>query len=58
MYYHSLELRKVNQRSRITDEVVVRTITFWQDGFQIEDGDLMRYDDPEDAKILSELTAG
>ncbi|KAF7760839.1 hypothetical protein Agabi119p4_10248 [Agaricus bisporus var. burnettii] len=40
------------------DEVVVRTITFWQDGFQIEDGDLMRYDDPEDAKILSELTAG
>lgn len=42
----------------MTDEVVVRTITFWQDGFQIEDGDLMRYDDPEDAKILSELTAG
>ncbi|EKM77275.1 hypothetical protein AGABI1DRAFT_43901 [Agaricus bisporus var. burnettii JB137-S8] len=42
----------------MTDEVVVRTITFWQDGFQIEDGDLMRYDDPEDAKILSELAAG
>lgn len=41
-----------------TEDVARRTITLWQDGFQIEDGDLMSYDNPEDAQILADLTSG
>ncbi|KAL9709046.1 protein phosphatase regulator [Leucoagaricus gongylophorus] len=40
------------------DEVVTRTITLWKDGFQIEDGDLMRYDDPNNVQILESINAG
>ncbi|KAF5347729.1 hypothetical protein D9756_010227 [Leucocoprinus leucothites] len=40
------------------EEVVTRTITLWQDGFQIEDGDLMRFDDPNNAQIIADLNAG
>lgn len=40
------------------DEVATRTITLWQDGFQIEDGDLMRYDDPNNSQIIADLNAG
>lgn len=35
-------------------EVAVRMVTFWQDGFQIEDGELLSYDSP----ILAEFHAG
>lgn len=38
------------------DEVAVRHLTFWQDGFSIEDGDLMSYD--ENKEILAALNAG
>jgi len=36
------------------EEVVVRMVTFWQDGFQIEDGELLGYDSP----ILADFHAG
>lgn len=34
------------------EEVAIRNITFWQDGFSIADGPLMRYDDPQHAETL------
>jgi len=39
-------------------ETAVRRITFWRDGFAVEDGELMRYDDPANAHILAEINAG
>ncbi|KAF8632704.1 hypothetical protein AX15_001728 [Amanita polypyramis BW_CC] len=40
------------------EETAVRHITFWRDGFTVEDGEFMRYDDPANAQILSEINAG
>lgn len=37
---------------------VTRTITFWKEGFQVEDGRLYRYDDPENAEYLKQLNQG
>lgn len=42
----------------VIDEVVTRTITLWRDGFQVEDGELMRYDDPDNIQILENINAG
>lgn len=39
-------------------ESAIRHLTFWRDGFTVEDGELMRYDDPENSTILAELNAG
>jgi UBX domain-containing protein 1 len=36
----------------------VRHLTFWRDGFSVEDGPLMRYDDPANDQILAEINAG
>ena len=36
----------------------IRHLTFWQEGFTVEDGDLMRYDDPANSEILTSLNAG
>lgn len=33
-------------------------MTFWREGFSVEDGDLMRYDDPNNEQILAEINAG
>ncbi|KAF8465435.1 SEP-domain-containing protein, partial [Russula ochroleuca] len=40
------------------EETAVRRLTFWRDGFSVEDGDLRRYDDPDQAQILSEINSG
>ena len=37
---------------------VVRRLTFWRDGFSIEDGPLFRYDDPANQDILKAIQAG
>ncbi|KAJ7769377.1 hypothetical protein B0H16DRAFT_1715842 [Mycena metata] len=37
---------------------VHRSLTFWRDGFSIEDGPLMRYDDPADAAVLRAINDG
>ncbi|KII90362.1 hypothetical protein PLICRDRAFT_52103 [Plicaturopsis crispa FD-325 SS-3] len=36
----------------------IRHLTFWREGFSVEDGDLMRYDDPNNEQILAEINAG
>ena len=36
----------------------IRHLTFWKEGFTVEDGDLMRYDDPANAEILASLNVG
>lgn len=40
------------------EETAIRRLTFWRDGFQVEDGELMRYDDPQHEKILAEINSG
>ena len=36
----------------------VRRLIFWKDGFSIEDGPLMRYDDPQHQASLKQIQAG
>jgi len=36
----------------------IRHLTFWRDGFSVEDGELMRYDDPANEQVLTEINAG
>ncbi|SCU95104.1 LAME_0F10726g1_1 [Lachancea meyersii CBS 8951] len=37
---------------------VTREITFWKEGFQINEGELYRYDDPANSYFLNELNQG
>ncbi|CUS21560.1 LAQU0S03e05358g1_1 [Lachancea quebecensis] len=37
---------------------VTRDITFWKEGFQVNDGELYRYDDPANSFYLNELNQG
>lgn len=39
-------------------EPIIRHLTFWREGFTVEDGELMRYDDPNNESILAEIHAG
>ncbi|KAG6887996.1 hypothetical protein C0995_011101 [Termitomyces sp. Mi166 len=36
----------------------VRNLTFWSNGFTLEDGPLMQYDNPEHAALLAQLRSG
>jgi len=47
-----------NEPSNPAEETAIRHLTFWRDGFSVEDGELRRYDDPAQAQILSEINAG
>lgn len=40
------------------EEPQTRSLTFWQDGFSIEDGPLMRYDDPKNKDLLESIKSG
>ncbi|KAI1788231.1 hypothetical protein LXA43DRAFT_1026165 [Ganoderma leucocontextum] len=40
------------------EETAIRHLTFWRDGFSVEDGELMRYDDPANEQILAEINSG
>ena len=40
------------------EEPAVRHLTFWQDGFSVEDGPLHRYDDPANQTILEAINSG
>ncbi|EIM80620.1 SEP-domain-containing protein [Stereum hirsutum FP-91666 SS1] len=40
------------------DNPTIRHLTFWRDGFSVEDGELMRYDDPGNAQVLNEINSG
>lgn len=37
---------------------VTRSLTFWRDGFSVEDGPLMRYDDPANQDVLRAIQNG
>ncbi|KAJ3305017.1 hypothetical protein HDV03_002099 [Kappamyces sp. JEL0829] len=39
-------------------EPISRLMTFWQDGFSIEDGPLLRYDDPANQEALQQIQSG
>lgn len=39
-------------------EKVTRTITFWKEGFSIDEGELYEYDDPKNQEYLKQLNAG
>ncbi|KAK9480898.1 SEP domain-containing protein [Lipomyces japonicus] len=42
-----------------TDQApVTRTLTFWREGFNIENGALLRYDDPANQEILRAINSG
>ncbi|KAJ7681463.1 SEP domain-containing protein [Mycena olivaceomarginata] len=45
-------------REAVEDELAIRRLTFWHDGFTIEDGPLMRYDDPANADVLAAIHVG
>ncbi len=40
------------------DETVQRHLTLWKDGFSVEDGPLMRYDDPKNMETLRAIQEG
>jgi UBX domain-containing protein 1 len=40
------------------EESVTRHLTLWRDGFSVEDGPLMRYDDPQHAATLQAIQNG
>jgi UBX domain-containing protein 1 len=46
------------EEAPVTEETVIRHLTFWQDGFSVEDGPLMRYDDPAHAQTLAQINNG
>lgn len=39
-------------------EVADRHLIFWRNGFQVEDGELMGYDDPQHAETLAAIDSG
>lgn len=48
----------VAPQPRSRAERVERVLHFWQDGFSIDDGDLYRFDDPNNADILNLIRQG
>ncbi|KAJ1303965.1 hypothetical protein OPQ81_008375 [Rhizoctonia solani] len=40
------------------EEVAIREITFWRDGFSIADGPLLKYGDPANEAILNAINSG
>ncbi|KAF5331917.1 hypothetical protein D9611_008910 [Ephemerocybe angulata] len=47
-----------NSNSEEDDEVAIRHLTLWREGFQIEDGELRRYDEPGNSELLAAINAG
>lgn len=41
-----------------TPQRVKRTIYFWQNGFSVDDGELYRYDDPQNVRYLEAINSG
>jgi len=47
-----------NSPPETEQETAIRYITFWKNGFSIEDGPLMEYDNPENQRILAAINSG
>lgn len=52
----SVLVPEIPQRRQL--EVVQRSLTFWRNGFSVEDGPLMRYDDPANREVLEAIESG
>ncbi len=39
-------------------ETATRLLTFWADGFSVEDGPLLKYDDPQNQEFLNAIKSG
>ncbi|KAL1410945.1 protein phosphatase regulator [Vanrija albida] len=52
------ESTAVGEASPDPEQVQQRTLTFWRDGFSIEDGELYRYDAPGNQELLAAIHAG
>ena len=39
-------------------EIVERNLTFWRNGFSIDDGPLLKYDDPQNEEFLKAINSG
>jgi UBX domain-containing protein 1 len=44
--------------SSASEQTAIRHLTFWKEGFSVDDGELMRYDDPANEQILEEINSG
>ncbi|KAF8139443.1 SEP domain-containing protein [Mycena galopus ATCC 62051] len=40
------------EREEVDDDLAIRRLTFWRDGFTVQDGPLVRYDDPANAEAI------
>lgn len=47
-----------NSPPETEQETAIRYLTFWKNGFSIEDGPLMEYDNPENQRILAAINSG
>lgn len=54
----SVVVPDTTERPPRAPETVRRSLTFWRDGFSIEDGPLMRYDEPANQEILRAIRSG
>lgn len=56
---NSTVIKDPNETSKFNKvEKVSRTITFWKEGFSIDDGELYKYDDPQNQEYLKQLNMG
>jgi UBX domain-containing protein 1 len=46
------------QANNEEDNSVQRELIFWKNGFSLGDGPLLRYDDPENQKMLEAIKSG
>lgn len=55
----STVIKDPNETSKFAKaEKVSRTITFWKEGFSVDDGELYKYDDPQNQEYLKQLNMG
>jgi UBX domain-containing protein 1 len=47
-----------NEKASEEEATAVRHITFWREGFSVEGGELLRYDDPNSDQILRQINSG
>ena len=47
-----------NEEEDDANEVVERHLTFWKNGFSIDDGELKSYDDPANQEFLKAIHTG
>ena len=53
-----IQPRSQSQDDDDDEEPAIRDITFWRTGFTIQNGPLMRYDDPQNSEILDGIDSG